>query len=160
MEREAVSVGPGWDRPTARAWQHHIYFYQPSHPWGAGVQLGGMLSPMALHVQRWYHLCVTRSGPEFAMFINGVLSSQTTDTNVIQLSGSFLSSATISQESALMATGDSSFHGNLDEICIYNRALSATEVQALYNMGSGQPALSNVRASQRAGANQWTCGMT
>jgi hypothetical protein len=43
--------------------------------------------------------------------------------------------------------------GDLDDIRIYNRALSPTEVQALYNVGSGQPALSNIRASQRAGTN-------
>src|ERR1035438_7855041 len=141
-------MGPAY----SASMQHHIYFYQPSHPWGAGVQLGGMLSPMTLDVHRWYHLCVTRSGPKFAMFVDGVLSSQNTDTNVIQLSGSFLQFGN-NLPGIGVDGGDSYFHGNLDDIRIYNRALSATEVQALYNMGSGQPALSNVRASQRAGAN-------
>ncbi len=41
----------------------------------------------------------------------------------------------------------------LDDVRIYNRALSAGEVQALCNLGAGQPALNNVRASQRAGTN-------
>ena len=45
------------------------------------------------------------------------------------------------------------FNGALDEVRFYNRALSAAEVQALYNVASGQPALSNVRASQRAGTS-------
>ena len=128
-------LGPAY----SASMQHHVYFYQPSHPWGAGVQLGGMLSPMILDVHRWYHLCVTRSGPEFAMFIDGLLSSQNTDTNIIQLSGSFLQFGN-NLPGIGVDGGDSYFHGNLDEIRIYNRALSASEIQSLYSMTDIGPA--------------------
>jgi hypothetical protein len=45
------------------------------------------------------------------------------------------------------------FLGCIDDVRIYNRALSAAEVQSVYNVGAGQPALSNVRASQQAGTS-------
>jgi hypothetical protein len=146
-------MGPAY----SASMQHHIYFYQPSHPWGAGVQLGGMLSPMALDVHRWYHLCVTRNGPEFAMFVDGVLSSQNTDTNVIQLSGSFLQFGNNLPGIGIDGNGSSYFHGNLDDIRIYNRALTASEVVQLYNTenGSSGPWITTQPTGQsaQAGAN-------
>ena len=45
------------------------------------------------------------------------------------------------------------WNGIIDDVRIYNRALSATEVQALYNLQPTQPAVTNVRASQRSGTN-------
>jgi len=46
-------------------------------------------------------------------------------------------SATVGSQNATIGSGYvSSFHGLIDDIRIYDRALTAAEVQALYNLGN------------------------
>jgi len=136
-------LGPGYGSSLYQK----VNFYQQPEPSDGSDRIGSMYSSNIFETNLWYHLAITRQGLSFSMFVNGVLSAQTVSTNQIQLFGSYLQFGNDFQNPY------SSFHGKLDEIRIYSRALSATEIQALYNMGSGQPALSNVRASQRAGTN-------
>jgi len=79
----------------------------------------------------WNHIVATWSGDssgsddELALYINGVLKSSTSVANVFDtiLDDSFIGSAE--------ACG-SNFNGSIDELHIYKRALSSTEVSNLY----------------------------
>jgi hypothetical protein len=80
------------------------------------------------NVGRWYHIALTRSGTNFLFYINANLVSSNSSTVVIPTPNAPL---TIGQ-----AEGGLSFNGLLDEIQIYNRALSASEIQAIYQAGT------------------------
>ena len=109
---------------------------------------GDAHSDTAIATSAWNHVAGTYDGNTWRIYVNRQLhGSQTTNISFNYWSGV---SPTIGRAS--WYNGDY-LSGDIDEVRIYNRALSAAEVQALYNVGSGQPALSNVRASQRAGAN-------
>ena len=74
----------------------------------------------------WYHLTLTRTGSEWDFYVNGV---QTGDTQVANY--------TVSNPSNPMQIGSdgeswNGFKGFIDEVRIYDRALSATEIEQLF----------------------------
>jgi hypothetical protein len=79
-------------------------------------------------VGEWYHIALTRNGSTFLFYVDGSLVSSNTSTVVIPTPDAPL---TIGQ-----AEGGFYFSGLLDEIQIYSRALSASEVQAIYQAGT------------------------
>jgi hypothetical protein len=81
---------------------------------------------------RWYHVLVTRSGSSgswtFNFYLNGVLNksvASATDPDASQ-------TVTIGK---LVGGGAYYFNGALDDLRVYNRALSVQEITKLYNMG-------------------------
>ncbi len=76
----------------------------------------------------WQHIVVTRSGAVHTFFLNGVQVDQATILN-----------ADYNRTNELLigsgAANGQGFQGNLDEVRIYNRALSASEVVQLYMFG-------------------------
>ncbi len=100
----------------------HIY----SPEYGAGVET--ILLTWNPQPGQWYHLAVTRSGNTYTLYINGVQVSSASDPHVL------------ADTSAPMTIGQSYpgnyFNGLLDEIGIYNRALSTAEIQSIFNAGS------------------------
>jgi fibronectin type 3 domain-containing protein len=139
-----------WVNPTAlqgAAWIDVIYkqtdIYQlaaSSTVGGEGPTAGGtfgngwqnVAGPSALAVNSWTHLAMTFDGANLRVWINGVnVASQpqtsplTTSTMPLQIGGDSIYGQY--------------FTGTIDEIRIYNRALSQTEIQADMNspIGSG-----------------------
>ncbi|HEU6448133.1 MAG TPA: immunoglobulin domain-containing protein [Verrucomicrobiae bacterium] len=89
------------------------------------------LSPAPFNptVNQWYHIAVVRNINTFTFYVNG--------TNA----GSINYSVVIPTPSQLITMGQAEnigyFNGALDEVTIYRDALSASEIQAIYNAGSG-----------------------
>jgi hypothetical protein len=74
----------------------------------------------------WYHLAVTRSGDTFTAYVNGVAA------------GSDTCDRAIPNAAAPLMIGQAEgfyFNGSLDEVTIYNRALSDSEISAIYSAG-------------------------
>lgn len=77
----------------------------------------------------WHHIALTRSGNTFIKYLDGVNA------------GTFSSSSTIDDAGYALTIGDSAvtlveqFKGALDDVRIYDRALSADEITRLYNLG-------------------------
>jgi len=95
-------------------------------PSGGATYIGSYsFSPI---VGQWYHIALTRNATNFLFYINGSLVSSNTSTVVIPTPNAPL---TIGQ-----AEGSFNFSGMLDEIQVYNRALSSSEVQAIYQAGT------------------------
>jgi hypothetical protein len=83
----------------------------------------------AVTYNKWQFAVVTRDASGIAnIYINGVLTG-TADQN----SGTPAAGSTI--RIGNRAAGDLTFDGSIDDIRIYNRVLSTSEVQQLYNMG-------------------------
>ncbi len=79
------------------------------------------------NLAEWYHVAITRSGSDYALYLNG---------NVIDTG---TEAVTIPDASSPLTLGwgetDWFLNGLLDEPEIYQRALSATEIKAIYDGG-------------------------
>jgi hypothetical protein len=79
----------------------------------------------------WHHVAVTKSGNTVTIYVDGVASPVAT----------YNTAFTFSTSVAIGARGDdltSTFWGSIDELAVYNRALVAAEIQAIYNASSGK----------------------
>ncbi|MBI3949375.1 MAG: HYR domain-containing protein [Acidobacteria bacterium] len=97
----------------------------------AGPAIGTVfLGPIAFSpvVGQWYHLAITRSGSTYTFYVNGSAIGSATDTRAVPNVNAPL---TIGQ-----AEGLGFFHGRIDEVEIFTRALSASEIQAIFNADS------------------------
>jgi hypothetical protein len=131
-----------WVFPTTvdSAWRDVIYkgddnYYlmamsnNSSHP-VAGTILGGVyaeaIGPNALTTNTWAHLAATYNGATVRLYVNGVQVASRTQSGTIA-----------SSTNPLQIGGDSIygqyFAGRIDEVRIYNRALSVTEIQSDMN---------------------------
>src|SRR5262249_25132959 len=86
-----------------------------------GVWNGGQTNP-TLPIGVWKHVATTFDGATLACYVDGVLVGSTTAT--FNLQGALLTLA----QSHL---NENYFNGSLDDVRIYNRALSAGEIAAL-----------------------------
>ncbi len=77
----------------------------------------------------WHHIAVSKGATNLVFYIDGVGYPSTALTNPIAYTGG----ATIGCETVDLF---GPFNGSIDELSIYNRSLSASEIQAIYNAGS------------------------
>jgi len=77
---------------------------------------------------QWYHIAVTRGGSAWIFYVDGVAIGTETETVTVP---TMTAPLTIGN-----AEGAFYFKGLMDEVSIYTRALSAIEVQSIYNAGS------------------------
>ncbi|MFZ1626983.1 MAG: LamG domain-containing protein [Candidatus Moraniibacteriota bacterium] len=86
-------------------------------------------APSALVVGQWYFVTVTHDGSSAYMYVDGVSVASDTST-----SGTYQNRTDNLQIGSGYFNGNSAFFdGVIDEVRIYNRALSAGEIQSLYN---------------------------
>lgn len=101
---------------------------------GLDFHINGSVSAFIGHIPfsptpgQWYHIAVNRSGSTYSFFVNGTLAGTAVDANPIPDVNAAL---TIGQ-----AEGLGYFNGLIDELGIYNRSLTAGEIQTIYNAGS------------------------
>ena len=123
-------LGSSWDD------QYILGFYENSYRFGVHTTAGfpvaaGPRAPLS----QWVHVAGTYDGGSIRLYVNGGLI------------GSVAASGTLLRDGRPLliggghndATGAASetFNGWIDDVRIYNRALSAAEVQGLYNGGAG-----------------------
>jgi hypothetical protein len=128
---------------TGSVGNNGLFFGYGAGGYGFGLDFSGhpmltqvdndQLSPSAAVTDtNFHHLAVTKSGTVVVFYIDGISNS----------AGPYNSTFSFSTPAAIGARGDSlfnSFLGRIDELAIYNRALSATEVQSIYGAdGSGK----------------------
>ena len=94
-----------------------------------GVCCQGPQSASAVNDNRWHYVVGVRNGSIAKLYIDGKLEDST------QLSGTPDMSAAYNLTIGSDWNGYFPYNGSIDDVRIYNRALSATEVQQLYNMG-------------------------
>jgi len=85
----------------------------------------------ALSTGVWHHVAVTRSGNTGQLYVDGVQVGQNTG---MSLSPASLGNTTNNWIGRSQYSGDAYLDGQVDDFRLYNRALSAAEVQALFNI--------------------------
>ena len=99
--------------------QVHFSFYRTSGDWAS------YNSNAELSTDTWYHLVMTYDGSEFALYIDGSLDKSVSETG------------TPTTNSDPLYIGDfpdySGMNGQVDDVRVYNRALTEDEVQDLYD---------------------------
>ncbi len=101
----------------------------------------------------WTHLAATYDGATIRLYVNGTLSGSTTATGSLPAStGPFRIGGN--------AIWDEFFSGQLDDLRLYNRALSATEVQADMATPVGPPPPIDTQAPSAPGALGATGGLS
>lgn len=98
-------------------------------------------APSALPTGTWSHLAVTLSGTTATLYVNGVA----VDTNTsMTLNPSSLPSTTQNYIGRSQFAPDPYLSGSVDEFQIYNRALTAAEIQSLQTSAGGSAGGGNV----------------
>jgi hypothetical protein len=110
----------GHEKPSGPALRFHIN--SPTLP-----PLDPVIAPWNPTIGQWYHVAVTRSDYTYALYIDGVQVATGTDVNTIPDPNVPL---TIGKAESFF------FDGLIDEVEIFNRALSTSEIQAIFNAGS------------------------
>lgn len=78
----------------------------------------------------WYHIAVTSNGTNYTLYVNGSNDNSNTSTELPNLADAWL----IGQRNLAGADAEQ-FNGTIDEVAIYNRSLSASEVREHYQQG-------------------------
>ncbi len=102
----------------------------------------------SLQTLRWYHVALTWNGSSYAVYVDGSESATGTYSGLTQLNDF----ADIGNTGNPSFRDQEAFSGVIDDVRIYNRALTAAEIQQLYNIGSDDPTHS-VTASAQAGGS-------
>ncbi len=79
-------------------------------------------------ISQWVHISLVRSGSNLIFYLNGNYSQTITITGGINAA-----------YPSLQVSPQRLFRGIIDELAIYNRALTADEISALYNSGNPAP---------------------
>jgi hypothetical protein len=93
---------------------------------------------MPIQLNTWYHVAMTYDGSSLKLFVNGILDGS------LNVTGPIVTSA----EPLLIGgsvPGPWYFNGSVDELTLYNRALSQAEIQAIYEAGSAGKCIGSVR---------------
>lgn len=126
IEKFDNGSGPGW---TLTSPTSHFQFYADG--WG---QLNGMTN---VSTNVWHQLVVRRTGNQIdLLFDDDVLDSASVPSDIIPTPNGLLIGKRNPDDGR-----DFSVNGRLDEAAIWNRALSDSEIAALYNNGYGNPLL-------------------
>jgi len=101
-------------------WSYGLVFHINSPTIGEGIDVIACYQ-CAMTPGQWYHLAVTRKGPLYVLYINGVPIAHASDTHFIPMANAPLQ---------IGGAEGFSFNGSIDEVKIYHRALSPAEVRS------------------------------
>ena len=101
---------------------------------GDGSVEDQQISTQSINENQWYHVVGRADNSNVCIFINGVLDGcQVRDVTTIQTTARWLGIGTNPRSIDMGTTNDWNFSGRIDEVKIYNRALSSNEIQREYN---------------------------
>jgi hypothetical protein len=133
----------------------HFFWYQ-SMTDGSSIQPSGATT---LVPGQWYHVAVVRDdvAKTVTLYVNGAVDG----------SASYSGTVVGLQQTKVLGTSeplgfpDDFFHGAIDEPSIYNRALSAAELQAIFTAGSaGKPVQAGVDVNLQTGTATGLAGIS
>ena len=118
-------------RVTAALSNNKLHTYYDDN---AGYGFKTLQGITILNENQWYYGCMTwKSGTFHRTYLNGVQEAEETNvaTTTLNISTAFY----IGDD---LATGTTYFNGNIAQVSIYNRALTATEIQQNFNALRGR----------------------
>jgi streptogramin lyase len=84
----------------------------------------GLFGSEVIPLDKWTHITFTYDGSTMRHYVNGILDTEGSASGTINITSSTLKIGTL---------GGRYFNGTIDEVRIYNRALSSTEIEEHYN---------------------------
>jgi hypothetical protein len=109
------------------SWDHTSSSFRTAAAHKAGSTWRSSRITSSLNGGAWYHIAATYDGSSLKVYLNGNLQNSVSMGRPNTTSGNlYIGSGQTSQSSPV-----SFFKGVIDEVSIYNRALSASEIQAL-----------------------------
>lgn len=103
--------------------------------WKSGNSYNDHRASSTLNTSQWYHVAVVIDNTSGSFYINGQFDSTFTMTaSALTPVSKFIIGASLSGSAQY-------FNGNIDDIRIYNRALSESEIQQLYHYQGCQPSI-------------------
>ncbi|MFH1591469.1 MAG: LamG domain-containing protein [archaeon] len=99
----------------------------------------------------WYHVAIVRNISGYSMFIDGAFVMDGSNNGDINNSGNLYIGANE------FNGGDYAFNGTIDEVAIWDRSLSSTEIDALYDYTKTrfQPVFQNITVSETVLDFKW-----
>jgi hypothetical protein len=85
-----------------------------------------------VNVNTWSHILITYSGANVSFYVNGVFNNTVATPFWAEFGAYGYTSIGAFTNSSLF------FNGTIDEVAIWNRVLTSTEITELYNSGSGK----------------------
>lgn len=102
-----------------------------------GFSANGILGNTILLANTWYHVSATwNTSGEHTIYVNGVQDVSSTLSNFTSINSTSNIMLTIGAETS---SASRYFNGTIDEVLMYNRSLSATEINNIYNAESSIP---------------------
>ena len=127
---EQRSYGMGLDSTNNK-----VYFRVSPDGREWGVRVGTVYASSAIPLFQWTHVAGTYDGQSMRIYVDGELSNQ-----VAHDQGIYSGSCDVGLGAGVCGVGYGDFRypfkGLLDEISIYDRALTTSEIQAIYAAGS------------------------
>jgi lysophospholipase L1-like esterase len=143
----------GFDLGKSRVSGGDVFCFMVSSASGQGIVVNSttFVSPNV-----WYHVAAVRGSNTAQLYVNGHLEGQTS-VSFSQDYGNFpLYFGTSGQ-----SYWDHKFSGLLDEVSLYNRALSASEIAAEYNAGNaGKCKVPRILTQPQGGKRYWGDNIT
>jgi Concanavalin A-like lectin/glucanases superfamily len=128
-------VASSWSNSGAR-WTGYALEINPSNNWVTYLGDGSHTEPLAVGPARilntWTHVAATYDGATLRLYVNGTLAASTSTT--FYAANNSPVPFQIGTEYA-NGTRSAFFAGIIDDVAVYNRALSATEIQLHYDSG-------------------------
>jgi hypothetical protein len=106
-----------------------------------------------ISLNKWHHLVMTWNGSNLREYLDGVQVSNTAQTLT---PGAYSGIALTIGTDTLGGVTPWKWRGSLDDVRVYNRALSAQEIQQLYALGAAKMAQANTTSLASGLVGYWT----
>lgn len=87
-----------------------------------------VISTNPLPLNQWVHIAGVYNGTQLILYINGLINNSTSFTGTMNVTGSPL-------RIGARASNERRWRGDIDDVLLYNRALTSVEVLEVYNKG-------------------------
>ena len=132
VDKMPFSGGSNYGFRTCVRWDGEIWATTGTYDNGEGVAI----APVHYETNSWYHVMGTYTiGDSIRIYINGVLANTAPSTTT-----SLTSNTDIEIGSGDYTFGYEAFYGSIDEVGIWNRALTPAEVMSLFTGNVAPPA--------------------
>ena len=135
---------------TVGSWSNRIQLYIRDGNLGLGLgdTNSRHTSIASIQTKRWYHIALSWNGTEYTVYVDGSESATGSYSGLTELN----TFADIGNTGNPSFRDQEAFYGSIKDVRIYNRALTDTEIQQLYNNGSGDPTHSVTASAQTGGS--------
>ena len=101
---------------------------------GTGGSSATVMSTNSVTQNAWVHLAVTRTGATVKLYINGTLETNQNTSGTFSASSKW---GITTPRIGRLENADETIQGKIDDMGVWHRVLTGTEITALYNSGTG-----------------------